>query len=340
VAAAATAAALVLAPGASAHGRSQVNALDFVARITSTGADAGALRARVLDGDRKLELRVAAGHTVVVRGYGGEPFLRFSSVGVDVNEHSLTALTLGLVRGSNPALSPTASPTWSSVSSRHRFAWHDHRLGPRPDRRYAEGDVAGWAVPIVVDSRPDRIVGRLLHERGPPLWPWLGLFAAAVVAGGALAGLRLDRIRTGVTLSAAACACAAALLLSIALGFVPGRSVAAAWGSAAFSSVIAAAAIPVLVLARGARRPVAGAIGLFAALAGVSHVSVLTHGFVIAALPTMWTRVAAAVAVCAGTAAAVSGGVSLFVPDPRRGVSSRPRPGRGPAVSRQRVSRR
>jgi hypothetical protein len=318
-----------------------VNALDFVARIASTGADGGAFRARVLDGDRKLELRIAPGHTVVVRGYGGEAFVRLSSAGVEVNQRSSTALTLGLVPpGSRPALGANARPAWSTVSSGRAYAWHDHRLGPRPGRRYPEGDVAAWAIPIVVDGRLDQIAGRLLHHRGPPLWWWLGLIGAALGSGAGLSTRRLERVRTAATVIAGISAGAAALLLSVSLGFVPGRSTAEAWGSAVFSSLIAAAAVPVLLLAGGARRVAAGAIGLFAALAGLGHAGVLTHGYVIAALPAAWVRLAAAVALCGGAVAVVSGGASFLSPDVRRRTLSRSRSkGRRAALPRQRVPR-
>jgi hypothetical protein len=107
-----------------------------------------------------------------------------------------------------------------------------------------------------------------------------------------------------------------------------------------FSSLIAAAAVPVLLLAGGARRVAAGAIGLFAALAGLGHAGVLTHGYVIAALPAAWVRLAAAVALCGGAVAVVSGGASFLSPDVRRRTLSRSRSkGRRAALPRQRVPR-
>ena len=102
----------------------------------------------MLDGDRKLELRVARSHTVVVLGYAGEPYLRFSPQGVAVNERSPTALANKLTAsGATPALDPGATPSWSLLAVTERYAWHDHRLGPKPGHAYGRGAVAALGDP-------------------------------------------------------------------------------------------------------------------------------------------------------------------------------------------------
>ena len=106
--------ALVQAAPALAHGTAHVNALDFEARITPSGYVRGIVQARVVDGDRRLDLRVARGHVVVVLGDMGEPLLRFTPNGVAVNEHSPTAIANALAKpGSSPQLDPRARPSWS-----------------------------------------------------------------------------------------------------------------------------------------------------------------------------------------------------------------------------------
>jgi hypothetical protein len=313
---------------ARAHGTAQVNALDFVARITSVGRSPDAIHAAVIDGGRRFSLRVSGSHTVVVLGYEGEPFLRFSSAGVDVNDRSATAGIVKIAsRGSEPALDPRAPPRWSLRSSTNRYAWHDHRLGPKPGRAYGRGNVAGWAIPIVVDGSRERITGRLWHARGPSIWPWLGLLVLSALAATALGRLRNRRLLGAAAVAGAVAACVAALLLSITLGFAPGKSQAAAWANTALSSVIAAAAVGVRAFPRQARLGVAATLAFFAGLSGLSHASVLVHGFVIATLPTAVVRAATATSVCAGFIAAAAGFVSLFDSDPAsqrgRGRSAR-----------------
>lgn len=303
--------ALGLPAVAGAHSGTLVNALDYRARVTSTGAS-GKLSAAIIDGDRKLELRVPATSTVVVLGFAGEPFLRFTPAGVDVNERSPSAIANNLARrGSVPALDPKATPSWSHISDEHRFAWHDHRLGPRPGRTYPEGNVAGWTIPIVVDGRAEAISGRLLHASGPPLWPWLVLLGVTAAVGAALVTRRRGLVEAALY-SGAAIAGSAAVVLSVSFAFVPGRSDAAAWANVLVCVGIAAAAIAVFLRVPGGRHAVAGFVAVLATLVGLSEASVLTHGFVISSLPAGVVRSATAVAVSVGSVAAACAAVLLL----------------------------
>lgn len=314
--------ALVVPAVADAHSGTLVNALDYRARVTSAGTG-GTLSAAIIDGDRKLELRVPAASTVVVLGFAGEPFLRFTPAGVDVNERSPSAIATNLAkRGSLPALDPEARPTWSHVSDAHRFAWHDHRLGPRPGRSYPEGDVAGWTIPIVVDGHAEAISGRLLHASGPPLWPWLVLLGATVAAGAALATRRRGLVESALY-TGAAIAGSAAVVLTVSFAFVPGRSDAAAWGNVLVCAVVAAAALAVFRRVPGGRHAVAGFVAVLATLVGLSEASVLTHGFVISSLPAAVVRTATAVAISAGSIAAACAAALLLGDGSRRRGRSR-----------------
>lgn len=303
--------ALALPAAAAAHSGNLVNALDYRAQVTSTGTT-GRLSAAIIDGDRKLELRVPAASTVIVLGFAGEPFLRFTPAGVDVNERSPSAIATSLAkRGSVPSLDPRAAPAWSHVSGEHRFAWHDHRLGPRPGRTYPDGDVAGWTIPLVVDGHRESISGRLLHASGPPLWPWLVLLGVTVVAGAALLTRGPGRVEAGLY-AGAAIAGAAAVVLTVSFAFVPGRSDAAAWGNVLVCCAIGTAAFAVFRRVPGSRHAVAGFVAVLATLVGLSEASVLTHGFVVSSLPAAVVRTATAVAVSVGSIAALCAAVLLF----------------------------
>jgi hypothetical protein len=323
VAAVATAlAALVLPASAQAHGTAVVNALDFEAHVSSVGRDPRVMRATVIDGDRKLELRVARSHTVVVLGYAHEPFLRFTAAGVAVNDTSPTAAADKLARGgSAPALTPRAPAHWSMLTVDDRFAWHDHRLGPVPGRRYGTGAVATWAIPVVIDGRQDRITGQLWHEQGPALWRWLVLFGLALVAALALPRLGRGRAERGAIVCAAI-AGAAAELLSIGLSFGPGVAASTAWESVPTSVAVAFVSILLFVRVPQARQAVAGLVGLVAVFVGVGDAGVLVHGYVISSLPAAVIRAAAATAVCAGLIAAISVGVGHLADSSRPAARS------------------
>jgi hypothetical protein len=85
----AAAAALALPASAGAHLRSGTVAVGLRATVsTLPPLVRSALSIRVLAGDRALSLRLRPGHTVVVRGYLGEPFLRLDARGVAANPAS------------------------------------------------------------------------------------------------------------------------------------------------------------------------------------------------------------------------------------------------------------
>jgi hypothetical protein len=298
---------------ASAHSGTVVNALDYRATITFAGRR-GLVHAQVIDSDRKLELEVAPAATVVVLGYGHEPFLRFSSTGVEVNERSETAVADRLAgSGAVPVLDPHATPAWSRISRGHRYAWHDHRLGPTPGRAYATGDVGGWRIPLVVAGHPDAVSGRLLHKRGPAAWPWLALFVATATLASALVVARgRRRLVESVSYVAAAVGGLAAALLAISFGFVAGRPAVSAWATVVFCCIVGAVAIALFVGAPRARYGVATFIGILAALLGLSDLSVLTHGFVISTLPAAAVRALVAAACSAGAVAATAAATLLL----------------------------
>jgi hypothetical protein len=299
--------ALGLPARASAHGTALVNATDYEARITSVGGVAEGLRARVIDGDRKLELSVPRSHTVVVLGDAAEPFLRFSGDGVAVNDRSPTALTNKLARsGSVPSLDPHAAPRWRHLSSRTTYRWHDHRLGPLPGRRYATGAVARWSIPIVVDGRRTAVTGSLWHARGPSAWIWVALIAVSLAAAVALARLLRGRALRALVVASAGVSGSAALLLGLALAL--GAQGTSGWGSFAMSVFAVVVAAFVYARARGSRYALVapGLAALYMGIVGLSNFGVLVHGYVISSFPSVVVRAAAGGAICAGIVAATA----------------------------------
>jgi hypothetical protein len=172
---------------------------------------------KVIDGDEKLLLRNGTRMTLVVLGYQGEPYLRFSSDGVYRNGNS-PATYLNQDRYANVKLPKSANakaaPKWVKVGTGNSFQWHDHRIHwmstipPGPIK--ATPDVAhhifDWRVPFLADGQEYAVVGTLDYE--PPdddadggggtsslVWILVAVAAAAIGAGTVLV-LRRRRRRT------------------------------------------------------------------------------------------------------------------------------------------------
>jgi hypothetical protein len=318
---------LVLPAQAQAHGRSNVIALDYEARVAANVQRVARVRARVIDGDRKLELAVAPVHTVVVRGYSGEPFLRFSARGVEVNDGSPTAVTDRLApRGAVPSLSRTARPRWSLLTHGHRLAWHDHRLGPRPGVRRGVGHVADWSIPIVVDGFSQQIDGELWRAETPSLWPWLALWLGALAAAFIVALRAPRRLRRGTVYAASAVCGLLVFVVSAGFAFVSGRSVTTSWIGLSVPALIALAAGGVLFLQPRRRQVAAAVAGGFAFAAALEDLSVFRHGFVVSVLPAGIVRLVVALAITAGAIAVIVALIELWRGESRRSHRSRPRP--------------
>lgn len=162
--------------------------------------------AQVLGGDDRLQLVNYSGKNVVVQGYDGEPFLRFTSNGVYENANS-PADYLTRVRDeatvSVPAFaSSMAAPSWRKVTEGSTFAWHDRRIrwtgsGLPPVVEAAPNDrhlIFRWRIPASADAKRFAISGYLGYAPVPGTKsssgtsPWL---LAGVIGATALALLTL-----------------------------------------------------------------------------------------------------------------------------------------------------
>lgn len=294
--------AVLLAPsGAAAHLRTGTVAVDYGASITSPRpAPGNAFSVGIYQSDRSLHLGVRRGHTVVVLGYLGEPFLRIRAGGVAVDTRSPTAAAAGLVpHGRQPASGNgwVLHRGWSSVT------WHDGRVQQlRPGERRGT-----WRVPVIVDGRRESILGLVWRAPSPTLWPWLlavALVAAVVVAltfrGGAA---RMRVVCTTLGLASAASAVVVAAGFALSAYASPGT-----WIAGVDEALLAAAGAGVIAwgpqVARTAAGAGAGALGL---AVGLSRGAVFLHPIVLSVLPGTVTRALIAVAVAAGLGAAAAG---------------------------------
>jgi hypothetical protein len=312
-----------LLPGrASAHaGTVAPAATSYLARIDS--APAG-IEAKVVDGDQRLWLSVPPSRTVVVLGFLGEPYLRFSRAGIEVNTHS-QAYYLNRPRPLNPpaGLGAHTPPAWRRVSTAHSTSWHEDRLHALALAAHASGNVTlgRWVVPLVVDGRRTQIAGTLRQAARPSLlWFWPLVLAVALVP--ALVRLREARLeaQAGWTLAALSLAAATAGRLGRELY---GRPTVSSGQLALVALTCAVAAALAALYLRREWRVLAGvAIGVAALYQGIALWATLRNGFVLAVLPAWAERTAAIVS--------LSSGIALLVAVLAAGVLSE---GREPAAT-------
>jgi len=316
-------AALAAPARGSAHVAASSVAADSLARVRSLGPGLEGAQTRILGGDQRIWLKIDPARPVVVLGYVGEPFLRFSADGVAVNRRSPTAR----VTGTLPSRAPDAGsgpPLWKTLTSAHGYTWHDHRLRPP-----GTGDRT-WSIPVEAGGRRTAISGDARSEPPPPLWPWL-LPLGVAVAGVALL---LRRRRTALAATAARVLAAGALVGGVT-SFV-GRSLGQEGGPAGrWWGVGAAVALGVLLLAGmlsrwSGRRPAAIVAGVIGASEGLAMLGAFRHGLVLSVLPADLARAAAALGLLAGAAVVVLAVAAAGWDRPARRALARP-----PAAARR-----
>ena len=206
----AVAAALValcaIPPSAAAHEGNP----NYRSQVRGVAPAIDGVEVHVLNFDDRIELRNSGEETVVVRGYRGEPYLRFRPGGtVEVNRRSpasyLNEDRFAAVEVPKRA-DPAAAPEWEVVAENGRYDWHDHRIhwmGQGLPSRVTENEEArtkvfDWRLPLAAAGRDSVISGRLVwlgrDSGGFPLAAALSL-GAAVLAGGALVVLVRRRRR-------------------------------------------------------------------------------------------------------------------------------------------------
>ena len=161
------------------------------------------VRAKVLYGDDQVWLENRSGKTVVIDGYGGEPYLRFAPEGIFVNINSPAGYLNQDRYGKStvPAsASPEAAPNWKQLAGGDVWAWHDHRIhymspayppviSAAPDEPHRVFD---WKVPATANGERFHITGSLDYMPPPKnddSFPFALVIALAVVIGGGMVGL-------------------------------------------------------------------------------------------------------------------------------------------------------
>ena len=302
--------ALAAPTGAAAHLRSGVVAVDYRASVVSPNLS---VEARVYQSDRALSVTAEAGHTVVILGYLGEPFVRICAGRVAVNAGSLTAAGLGLLGGSLPGAG------WRLRSRGETFVWHDRRLRGLP----AGVDRKRWSIPLVVDGHSAQLTGELERVERPPVWPWIALGLPFVLV---TALLLLRRHMSRVRSAAVALGVTSAVgMLATGAGFaLDSYGSGGKWVAAANELIFALVGIAFVV--RGSRqvKAIAGsALGFLGLGVGLSKIPVFLHGVVLSVVPGTITRLIVSVTISAG-AAATALGLLVFEESFDRGSGEEP----------------
>ena len=209
-----SAAALALAAAAAAHG--PAGGVGYVSSISGLEPPVVGVLTTVLGGDDRLQLVNYSGKTIVVFGYDGEPFLRFTRSGVYENVRSPSTYLSRereLANAQVPAYAdPTAAARWRKVTRGASFAWHDRRIhwvrsDPPPVVAQAPDEthlIFRWRVPASADGKRFAVTGFLGYrpvsqtaeaEGGRSPWLAATLSVAGVLALGALGVLGARRLR-------------------------------------------------------------------------------------------------------------------------------------------------
>lgn len=315
---------------------------NYDAEVVGIEPATDAVEARVLGGDSFLQLDVAEGHEVVVRGYDGEElYLRFDADGsVFENRRSSSYYQNQSRYNPNAADRPAevgadVPPDWVQVSSTGSYAWHDHRIhwmSPttlpfRSDVEEEDGvpidpssgeaqPAAVWVdpVPITVDGEQVGIVGQVTYLPDASPVPAL---VAGVVALVVVIGLGLRRAATGILVGAVGAA-----VLAVAVGVPQLVGLAPGVEGQPLQVVIPGIALLVVVagLAVRSRSPfalvVAGAAGVPLLGWVVTNAAALTAPIVPpGTLPDVLVRAAVGVVAGCGVGALVVGIRDLLTGD-------------------------
>ena len=304
---------LGLAGPASAHGE-DAQGVDADYLTTLTDVPVG-VSASVVEGGSQLELRLSRAAEVVVLGETGEPFLRLTPDGAELNEDSPYAWRTLDRRGITevPAdADGVGEPRWTKTPGDPAAVYHEHRMhwtepNPPPEVAAAPDDerrLRDWSVPLVVDGVPVALTGTLDYLPGPSPWAWLpvGLLALA----GTAVALR-GRL-------AAVVACLVVVAADVVRTLGQGLAAAdATLGAVASAAGVAWIGWVLLLLAGvGVRRRRVGALvlaavgGALVALAGgLPQVGVLGASLPLTAWPDVLQRLAVTVS--------IGGGLGLLV---------------------------
>ncbi len=197
--------AVLLPPGAEAH--FGTGKKGYRSRIVAVKPSVGGLQFKILYGDDQVWLDNRSGKTIVIRGYSGEPYLRFGRNGIYVNSRS-PAVFLNQDRYAKTPVPSSSSakalPLWQKLAGGEVWAWHDHRIhymNPIPPIQIQNAPrsphhVFDWKVPATANGKRFFIAGSLDYKPPPKKGFPVGLaiVLASLIAVGMVGLFALRRV--------------------------------------------------------------------------------------------------------------------------------------------------
>jgi hypothetical protein len=179
---------------------------NYRSEITLVQPPVAGLTVDVVNFDDSLEVRNDTGETVVVVGYGGEPYARIRADGtveVNLNSKSFYLNQDRFGESEVPArLDDGAPPDWRVANESGEYAWHDHRIHymgqgtpAQVEDESERTEIFDYRVPLRVGGQPVNVLGTLYWVgagEGPSPVP---LISAIAVGGLALTGAAVLVIR-------------------------------------------------------------------------------------------------------------------------------------------------
>ncbi len=179
----------------------------YRSRILAVKPHEPGLKLKIFYGDDQIWLDNKTGKTVVILGYGGEPYLRFGRSGIYINGNS-PAVYLNQDRYAKTAVPKSvtakAKPKWQKLAGGEFWAWHDHRIhymSPTPPKQIQDAPrkphhVFDWKVPARANGKPFSITGSLDYKPPPKNSFPVGLVIvlATLIAAGMVGLFALRRV--------------------------------------------------------------------------------------------------------------------------------------------------
>lgn len=281
---------------------------NYRSTVTAVGPEASGVVFEITGGDAFLSVSVETGHTVLIPGYFGEPYVRIDpDRSVWVNKSS-RAFYINQDRYGEVAppkdLDPNAPPAWAQVGDDGRYAWHDHRShwmshDPPPA---ISGDVLEtvfpWELPVVIDGVDTTVRGELVWV--PSRSPWGPVLAGMVALLPFAVWGTQHHLARGLVIAAGS---AAAIGVEIALIIGTPAPARGLWAEAILP-LVAVGALGFVARYRDSRTGVSTLSTLVAGVVllvwGASNVATLWMPLLPTSLPTAAERVMVGIAIWAG----------------------------------------
>ncbi|UDY25432.1 hypothetical protein [Nocardioides sp. Kera G14] len=148
----------------------------YQTKVTAVTPDVPGVTVKATLNGEGITVTNTSDEPVIIEGYQSEPYAKITKDGVWQNDLSPAVyLNKEQTIGSIPSTaSATGTPTWTELSTNHRFQWHDHRIhwmgsveppvvAKDPNKPHM---IKTWTIPIQVGTTKGAITGTLSYVPG------------------------------------------------------------------------------------------------------------------------------------------------------------------------------